>query len=304
MWWGGRKQVGTRAMDSAGGGKGVRDGDGTQMSMRDGDDTKLSPMVQEQLHKWLGRARWQVLENKRAQAQRNSSKVQMLTPDSIMRARWDFINVALLGWTVFDVPYATLFAEASLCEFDGRTSFNVAVDVFFLCDILVSFNTKCYAYGGADAGVLIEDRREVAIHYLKSWFFVDLSTSLPLSPVICLCTGGQGDLNASRIIKIMRLLKIARFIKFLKIIKRWSDLTGSRRLQKYLSLFKLISTLLCSTHIAACVWMGATYLTMQCFPADISLDGSCECQQGKGDSEREHLPYCKNWMSSYDLEVS
>ena len=101
------------------------------------------------------------------------------------------MNVALLGWTVFDVPFVTLFSEASLCEFDGSTSFNVAVDLFF------------------------------------SWFFVELSTSLRLSPVICLCTGGQGDLNASRIIKIMRLLKIARFIKFLKILKRWQKLATS-----------------------------------------------------------------------------
>ncbi len=50
--------------------------------------------------------------------------------------------------------------------------------------------------------------------------------------------------------------------------------------------------------------MGVTYDTMKYFPADILGDGSCECQQDTVDRECEHLTYCKNWMSSYDLEVS
>lgn len=49
------------------------------------------------------------------------------------------------------------------------------VDAFFFVDIVLNFHTSYY---GED-GVVISDLKQIRRHYLRTWFFLDLITSLP-----------------------------------------------------------------------------------------------------------------------------
>ena len=55
------------------------------------------------------------------------------------------------------------------------TVVDVLVDVFFFVDIVLNFHTS---YVGED-GEVITDLKQIRRYYLKTWFALDLITSLP-----------------------------------------------------------------------------------------------------------------------------
>ena len=57
--------------------------------------------------------------------------------------------------------------------------FDTIIDVFFLLDILINFNTGYYK-----KGVLIMNRKDIIVNYLKTWFILDLLASFPYSWII------------------------------------------------------------------------------------------------------------------------
>ena len=54
---------------------------------------------------------------------------------------------------------------------------NYAIDLFYLIDLLVIFNTAIYD----DEESLVTSRKRIAINYLTGWFIVDLLSIIPFS---------------------------------------------------------------------------------------------------------------------------
>jgi hypothetical protein len=52
---------------------------------------------------------------------------------------------------------------------------NLFSDLMFLIDMLLIFNTAFYD----DSWELIDDRKEIALCYVRGWFIVDLLTIIP-----------------------------------------------------------------------------------------------------------------------------
>lgn len=74
------------------------------------------------------------------------------------------------------IPYRLCF-EA---EAEGYMVYvETTIDVCFMLDILVQFNTGFYRQGK-----LINNRKEVVSNYLQSWFLIDLVASFPYNWVI------------------------------------------------------------------------------------------------------------------------
>ena len=69
------------------------------------------------------------------------------------------------------VPYRLCFNHEAE---GGFFIFEVLIDVIFLIDIVVTFNTGFYK-----KGYLVMKRRDIVINYLKTWFFIDLAASFP-----------------------------------------------------------------------------------------------------------------------------
>lgn len=81
------------------------------------------------------------------------------------------------------VPYRLCFnVEAK----GGIAIFETIIDVIFILDILVSFNTGFYL-----KGYLVMKRRDIVFNYLTTWFFIDLIASFPYSWFFSLA--GAGD---------------------------------------------------------------------------------------------------------------
>jgi len=65
-------------------------------------------------------------------------------------------------------------------ESDFSITLDYVVDLLFLLDILVVFNT---AYYDEDVD-LVDDRKQIAKNYLKGWFTIDLLAIIPFDKII------------------------------------------------------------------------------------------------------------------------
>jgi len=79
--------------------------------------------------------------------------------------------------------------------------------IIFVIDILLNFNVVIKN----DDGTSINDRYDIAIHYLKGWFWLDLLSSIPFGVIF-------DQLNAD-LLRGSKALKLIRFIKLLRVLK-------------------------------------------------------------------------------------
>ena len=108
---------------------------------------------------------------------------------------------------------------------------------------------------------LVNDRKIIAITYLKGWFIVDLLAIIPFDNIL---TSINSDVNGivriARVGRLYKLVKLTRMLRILKIMKEKS------KLMKYLNdilkighslerllFFLIIFFILC--HVSSCLWL-------------------------------------------------
>jgi len=131
---------------------------------------------------------------------------------------------------------------------------NPLCDAIFLLDVVLNFFTGYIE----QSGVMQTNLRLIGKRYLKTWFLLDLVSSLPLD-YIAPSGGPKGHINpisfALRAAKLLKLLRIVRFLK----------LTESKEVALYLTpsmvrLLKTVLFLLWMWHVLACIfWYIVTY---------------------------------------------
>ena len=89
--------------------------------------------------------------------------------------------------------------------------FNNIVDLFFLSDILVTFNTMHY---DSDF-VLVDQRCLIAKEYMRGWFTIDIVAILPFDLIM----GSAGFNSLARLTKIGRLSKLVKLTRLLRVLK-------------------------------------------------------------------------------------
>ena len=111
-------------------------------------------------------------------------------PDSDFSTKWDMLQVCALGYVSVMVPLRTCF---DLDNNDTSTFgfwLEAIVDAYFVIDIILCFRTAFWAANGE----LVGDSSSIAIYYMKSWFFIDVLSCLPLGYVEMIMTaGGEVD---------------------------------------------------------------------------------------------------------------
>ena len=69
---------------------------------------------------------------------------------------------------------------SALCSSDGWTGSDVAIDVLFWADILLTFRSGYID----DRQIIHMQPKDAAWKYLKSWFVVDLVSSFPFEAIV------------------------------------------------------------------------------------------------------------------------
>lgn len=75
-----------------------------------------------------------------AALQKNHRNRMVFNADGRIRVVWDLLNVIMLCWTCFEIPFTIVFLEDS-CDWDWHAALNLMIDIFFLVDIVLTFFT-------------------------------------------------------------------------------------------------------------------------------------------------------------------
>lgn len=137
--------------------------------------------------------------------------VHPLSPQHIL---WDMFVTTLLVVTLIIMPVSLAFEGFN----DRMFSLNLAIDVLFLCDVVKQFNTGFVRDRESE---IVMDRKTITRAYLKSWFFIDFVSSIPIDALMRLAAGSGGSgselLRSSKLLKMLRLLRLAKLLKLLRI---------------------------------------------------------------------------------------
>lgn len=93
------------------------------------------------------------------------------------------------------------------------------VDVLFVFDMVLIFNTAYYDNNYK----IIDNRKQIAISYLKTWFGIDIISVTPMELFIK-TSNANGLLRITRVGRIIKLIKLAKLLRVLKIVKNSSNI--------------------------------------------------------------------------------
>jgi len=171
----------------------------------------------------------------------------MLHPASKFRMVWNMICMVNVIYDIMTMP---------LDAFDlsqARGFFSVMewiMTVFWTIDMVLMFRTGYYVRTRLEMGA-----GAVAVHYLKTWFSVDLF-------VVVLEWAGRftSMIGAGSLIRSSRIFRSAKFIKLLRLGKAgdlWmmiKERTNSNVVIMMMTLSSMSALTLCTVHIISCVW--------------------------------------------------
>ena len=100
----------------------------------------------------------------------------VIYPDATFKGVWDLVCLVFIIYQSILIPFRLCFeVDASGALF----YFETIIDVSFMIDIIVNFNTGFYK-----KGYLVMKRKEIIKNYMKTWFFLDLLASFPYSWIL------------------------------------------------------------------------------------------------------------------------
>ncbi|OMJ80536.1 hypothetical protein SteCoe_19178 [Stentor coeruleus] len=182
------------------------------------------------------------------------------------KAYWNILMSFILFYSIIISPYALAFNYTKNCN--NWCSFDLMTDFILLIDVLLKFNTAVYDWDKT----LIKSHKEIATHYIKTWFFFDLASALPYELISFENDYQQTDLHIINIITRLlygkKMFIAARFLRLFKIISSFKYCKLIKRLQNYMMLshstmrlIQALAKILISVHIMACFWAMAAKLS-------------------------------------------
>ncbi|CAD8128335.1 unnamed protein product [Paramecium sonneborni] len=187
---------------------------------------------------------------------------KIIRPEEPKKIIWDLIGMSFIFIQMITIPLILTFS----LEISGAFAiFNDIMDYYFLIDILLQFQTGYYKKGN-----FVSQRKQIALNYLKLWFWLDLISSFPYDDMISLFIDDQNSEQLQRntqIIKIMRIIrfiKVIRLMRALKLKKIINQIEDSLLLDKtiisIISFFKICLIILSLSHWLACIWNGIRFI--------------------------------------------
>lgn len=100
---------------------------------------------------------------------------------SLSKRLWDVLVVLCVCYSTAYLPLALVFVQA---RWSGHRALDGLIDAVLIIDVILRF---CTTY--VDRGYVVADPRRVATHYLRTWFALDLLSSLPFSAIAAATEG-------------------------------------------------------------------------------------------------------------------
>jgi len=173
----------------------------------------------------------------------------LIMPDGKFMHRWDILFMAALLFTAIAKPYEVAFLDVVVG--DGLYICNWIIDAFFLFDMILQFFIPIRNVVKLQGVSWIKDPKMIAVHYLRSWFLVDLVSIIPFESIF---TGTRGS-NVFDLLQLLRLLRLLKLLRVLKASKVWQKWEAQLAVPYgYIALLKFSVLLLMMGHWMACAW--------------------------------------------------
>lgn len=165
---------------------------------------------------------------------------------------------ALILYSTMVIPYRICFdVEAE----GGFLVLDVCVDLCFAADIAINFRTAFYEDGGM---VLVTVPSLIARHYLRTWFTIDVLSTLPIDWIVEWVVGGGSvfrSLKLIRALRLVRLLKLVRVLKLQRVALVVEDAVAmSPALVRVIKLFFQVAFV---AHLVSCFWYYVSLVTSE-----------------------------------------
>ncbi|VDO68919.1 unnamed protein product [Schistosoma margrebowiei] len=171
-----------------------------------------------------------------------------------VKAVWDWLVLLFVIYTAVFTPYAAAFllpdAKRKRRHNNPLQIIDLFVDIMFIVDIFINFRTT-YVNRNDE---LISHPGQIAIHYFKGWFLIDVVAAIPFD---LLLFGAETDEMAT----LIGLLKTARLLRLVRVV---------RKLDRYSEygaavLLLLMATFVLIAHWLACIWYAIGNVERQQF---------------------------------------
>lgn len=87
------------------------------------------------------------------------------------------------------------------------------MDISFLADVILTFFTS-YTKEAVTGDIEVFESKQIAMHYIKSWFIFDLLSILPIDYMIV-----QSEVNLNSLLRFARFAKIYKIIRLFRMAK-------------------------------------------------------------------------------------
>uniref|UniRef100_A0A3P8TT93 Potassium voltage-gated channel, subfamily H (eag-related), member 8 n=1 Tax=Amphiprion percula TaxID=161767 RepID=A0A3P8TT93_AMPPE len=158
---------------------------------------------------------------------------------STFKAGWDWLILLATFYVAVTVPYNVCFIGDDDDLTRSTTVSDIAVEILFIIDIVFNFRTTYVS----KSGQVIFDARQICIHYLTTWFIIDLVAALPFDLLYAFKVN-DGSVSVVHLLKTVRLLRLLRLLQKMDRYSQHSTVV----LTLLMSMFALLA------HWMACIW--------------------------------------------------
>ncbi|XP_053768054.1 voltage-gated delayed rectifier potassium channel KCNH4 [Desmodus rotundus] len=158
---------------------------------------------------------------------------------SVPKAVWDGLILLATFYVAVTVPYNVCFSGDDDTPITSRHTLvsDITVEMLFILDIILNFRTTYVS----QSGQVVSAPRSIGLHYLATWFFVDLIAALPFDLLYVF------NITVTSLVQLLKTVRLLRLLRLLQKLERYSQCSAVV-LTLLMSVFALLA------HWMACVW--------------------------------------------------
>ncbi|OMJ88578.1 hypothetical protein SteCoe_9440 [Stentor coeruleus] len=175
----------------------------------------------------------------------------LIYPDDKCKTVWDLFIVFLIFYTITYYIFRFAFYDTDKYYF---VILEYLIDFCFFIDCCIAFFT-CYYTNSSE---LVIDHKSIVVHYIKSWFFVDLLGFFPYE-VFTNNRVGNSKLFSEEMKPLYRILRVCKLFRMLKV---WNNPLKIQELKEFILSLKiplsrmtlLLVSFILFCHLMTCLW--------------------------------------------------
>lgn len=181
----------------------------------------------------------------------NATAAWLLDPRSPRRTLWTAVLLLLTVWSVTWIPWEIGFSVSPPTFIE---ILDIVTDCFFFVDLVLNL----LSWVVLETGELITTYRITIPMYLRSFFVIDLLSTVPFDKLAVAILDPGEDLTVARTLAIIRILRVLRLLKLARVVKlkRLLGAVHGRRLRSVgraiMRLLKLMVSIFYIMHLMAC----------------------------------------------------